>query len=97
MNKSDIVGRVADRMRLSKSAAEGAVDTVLEAIAEALAKEEAVRNVCDEEPQCPHRPKPSHRRTGGDSGLEGAVVQGGQGTQGRCEQGLGTDARRSGG
>ena len=43
MNKSDIVGRVADRMRLSKSAAEGAVDTVLEAIAEALAKEEAVR------------------------------------------------------
>ena len=43
MNKSDIVGRMADRMGLSKSAAEGAVDTVLEAIAEALAKEEAVR------------------------------------------------------
>ena len=43
MNKSDIVGRVADRMRLSKSAAESAVDIVLEAIAEALAKEEAVR------------------------------------------------------
>ena len=43
MNKSDIVGRVADRMRLSKSGAESAVDTVLEAIAEALAKEEAVR------------------------------------------------------
>ena len=43
MKKSDIVGRVAGRMRLSKSVAEGAVDTVLEAIAEALAKEEAVR------------------------------------------------------
>ena len=43
MNKSDIVGRVSDRMGLSKSAAEDAVDTVLEVIAEALAKEEAVR------------------------------------------------------
>ena len=43
MNKSDIVGRVADRMGLTRSAAEGAVDTVLESIAEALAKEEAVR------------------------------------------------------
>ena len=43
MNKSDIAGRVADRMRLSKFAAESAVDIVLEAIAEALAKEEAVR------------------------------------------------------
>ena len=43
MNKSDIVGRVAERMGLSKPAAEGAVDTVLEAIAEALTKEEAVR------------------------------------------------------
>ena len=43
MKKSDIIGRVADRMRLRKSVAEGAVDTVLETIAEALAKEEAVR------------------------------------------------------
>ena len=43
MNKSDIVARVAGRMGLDKSAAEGAVDTVFEAIAEALAKEEAVR------------------------------------------------------
>ena len=43
MNKSDIVGRLADRMGLSRSAAERAVDTVLEAIAEALAKEEALR------------------------------------------------------
>ena len=38
MNKSDIVSRVADRMGLSKSTAEGAVDTVLGAISEALAR-----------------------------------------------------------
>lgn len=43
MNKSDIVGRVAGRMGLGKSAAESAVDTVLGAIAEALAREETVR------------------------------------------------------
>ena len=43
MNKSAIVSRVAERMRLNKFTAEGAVDTVLEAIAEALAKEEDVR------------------------------------------------------
>ena len=43
MNKSDIVGRVAGRMGLGKAAAESAVDTVLGAIAEALAREERVR------------------------------------------------------
>ena len=43
MNKAAIVARVARRMRLNKFAAEGAVDTVLEAIAESLAKEEDVR------------------------------------------------------
>ena len=43
MNKSEIVGRVALRMGLSKSVAEGAVDTVLAAIGEALAKDEDVR------------------------------------------------------
>ena len=43
MKKSDIVEGVAGRMGLSKSMAEGAVDTVLEAITEGLAKEEAVR------------------------------------------------------
>ena len=35
VNKSTIVGRVADRMGLTRSMAEGAVDTVLEAIGEA--------------------------------------------------------------
>ena len=43
VNKSTIVGRVADRMGLTKPVAEGAVDTVLEAIGEAMEKEEAVR------------------------------------------------------
>ena len=43
MKKSEIIWRVAERMGLRKSVAEGAVDTVLETIAEALAKEEAVR------------------------------------------------------
>ena len=43
MNKAAIVARVARRMGLNKFAAEGAVDTVLEAIAESLAKEEDVR------------------------------------------------------
>ena len=43
MNKSAIVARVAARMGLNKFTAEGAVDTVFEAIAEGLAKEEDVR------------------------------------------------------
>ena len=43
MNKSDIVGRVALRMGLRRSVAESAVDTVLPAIGEALAKDEDVR------------------------------------------------------
>ena len=43
MNESEIVGRVARRMGLSKFVAEGAVDTVLASIGEALAKNEDVR------------------------------------------------------
>ena len=43
MSKSEMVGRVALRMRLSKSVSESAVDTVLAAIGEALAKDEDVR------------------------------------------------------
>ena len=43
MNKAAIVARVARRMGLNKFTAEGAVDTVLEAIAESFAKEEDVR------------------------------------------------------
>ena len=43
MNKAAIVARVAERMRLNRFTAEGAVDTVLEAIAESLVKEKDVR------------------------------------------------------
>ena len=43
MNKADISGRVAARLRLGKAEAEAAVDTVFEAIGESLAREEAVR------------------------------------------------------
>ena len=43
MQKSETAERVAGRIGLSKSAAEGAVDAVFETIAEALAREEAVR------------------------------------------------------
>ena len=43
MNKSEIVGHVADRMGVSKALAEGAVDAVLESIGEALARDETVR------------------------------------------------------
>ena len=43
MKKADIVARVAGRAGLSKSVAEAAVNAVLDAIAEGLAKEEQVR------------------------------------------------------
>ncbi len=43
MNKAAVVARVARRMGLNRYAAEGAVDSVLEAIAECLAKEGDVR------------------------------------------------------
>ena len=43
MNKSDISDRMAQRMGLGKSAARDAVDSVFEAIGEALANGEEVR------------------------------------------------------
>ena len=43
MKKSDIAGRVADRIGLSQSAAGNAVDAVFEALGEALANGEEVR------------------------------------------------------
>ena len=45
MKKSDIAGRVADRIGLSQSAAGNAVDAVFEAVGEALANGEEVRIV----------------------------------------------------
>ena len=43
MNKSEIAGRVADRIGVGRSAAGEAVDAVFEAIAETLARGEDVR------------------------------------------------------
>lgn len=43
MKKSDVVGRVADRTDLSRGAAENAVNAMLAAIEEALARGEVVR------------------------------------------------------
>ena len=45
MKKSDIAGRVADRIGLSRSGAGNAVDAVFEAVSEALANGEEVRIV----------------------------------------------------
>ena len=45
VNKTEIAGRVADRIGVGRSAAGDAVDTVFEAIAETLAKGEDVRIV----------------------------------------------------
>ena len=45
MNKSEIAGRVADRIGTSQSAAGDAVDAVFEAVSESLAKGEEVRIV----------------------------------------------------
>ena len=101
MNKSDIVGRLAGRMGLTRSTAESAVDTVLGAIAEALAKEEAVRLAgfgTFRTKRCgPVRTEPGDRGKRTDRGFESTVVQGGQGTEGRREQGVGNGVRRWGG
>ena len=43
MKKSDIAGGVADRIRLSRSAARNGVEAVFEAVGEALANGEEVR------------------------------------------------------
>ena len=43
MNKSEIAGRVADRIGVSRSAAGDAVDAVFEAVSESLANGEEVR------------------------------------------------------
>ena len=45
MNKSEIAGRVADRLGMNQSAVGDAVDAVFEAVSEALANGEEVRVV----------------------------------------------------
>ena len=97
MNKSDIVSRVVDRMGLSKSTAEGALDTVLGAISEALAREEdgadrRIRHVRDAAPECPYWPQSADRGERVDHGVEGTIVQVGQGAQAGGEHGPGTES-----
>ena len=90
MNKSEIADRMAGRIGLGKSAAREAVDTVFEAIGEALANrgggaDRRVWNLRRQEPSGPYRAQPAHRREPVDTGVEGAGVQAGQGAQGRRE------------
>ena len=99
MNKSAIVARVAARMGLNKSAAEGAVDTVFEAIAEGLAKEEEVRiagfgTFGTRSRAARIGQESAHRREPADTGLQITVVQGGETAAGGGEAGL---ARGAGG
>ena len=99
MNKSDIVGRVAGRMGMSRATAERAIDTVLAAIAEALAREEAVRlcgfgTFATKSRAARTGRSPANRGGGGNPGLESAVVQGGPDAAGRREQGLGPGVLR---
>ena len=90
MKKADINGRVAARLRLGKTEAEAAVNIVFEAIGDSLAREEAVRiaglrHIRDAEPGGSYGPKSGNRGDGSDTGLEGAVVQSGQGVEGQGE------------
>ena len=66
MNKSDLAGRVADRIGVSRSAAGDAVDAVFNAVGEALSKGEEVRIVGFGTFATRHRPARSGRnpRTG---------------------------------
>ena len=90
MNKADISGRVAARLRLGKAEAEVAVDTVFEAIGESLAREVAVRiagfcTFATRSREARMGQESGDRRECGNTGLEGAVVQSGQGVEGQGE------------
>ena len=69
MNKSQIADRLAGRTGVSKAAAAGAVDAVLEAIGEALANHEEVRLAGFGTFETKHRPA----RTGRNPGTGEAV------------------------
>ena len=91
MNKSDISDRMADRMGLGKSAARDAVDSVFEAIGEALANGEEVRiagfGTFGARSRAARTGRnPADRRGAVDTGFDGAGIQGGQGTPG-CREG----------
>ena len=100
MNKADISGRVAARLRLGKAEADAAVDTVFEAIGESLAEgrggaDRRLRHLRDAEPGGAYRKESGNRGGGCDTGLEGAGVQGGQGVEGQGEARPGTGCQGS--
>ena len=102
MNKADISGRVAARLRLGKAEAEVAVDTVFEAIGESLAREEAVRiagfgTFATRSREARMGRNPGTGETCGNTGLESAGVQGGQGAPGGREPGSETGSRGAAG
>ena len=87
MKKSDLAGRVADRIGLSQSASGNAVEAVFEAVGEALAngrgsEDRGIRNLRNKKPSGSYRAQPADRREPVDTGLDRAGVQAGQGAQG---------------
>ena len=86
MKKSEMIERVAGRMGLGNSAAEGAIDAVLESISDALAGKEGeliagFRTLATRSRSARTR---GNRRAGESvtaPGLESGVVQGGRRTQ----------------
>ena len=87
MNKLEIAGCVAERTGLSRSAAGNAVDAVFEAVGEALAKDEEVRdrrlrNLRHQEPARPYGAQSEDWREPGDTRLDRAYVQARQDAEG---------------
>ena len=87
MNKSELAERLVGRTGINKAVAKDAVDTVFEAVSEALANGEEVRIVGFGTFGARHRPartgrKPADGRESCDSGLDRAGVQAEQGAQG---------------
>ncbi len=64
MNKSAVVARVARRMGLNRYTAEGAADTVLEAIAESVEHFPTLRDHSGLTPTSPCPPPPKAERAG---------------------------------
>ena len=88
MKKSEIASRVANRVGTSRSAAGDAVDAVFEAVGEALAmgeevRDRRIRDIHDKEPAGRYRAQSTDRGKPRDPGLNRAGVQAGKGAQ-RC-------------
>ena len=80
MNKSKIVGQVADGLGLSRAAAGNAVDAMIQAVDEALAPVQEQRNgdfrVRRYDRACPSPTNFENSRTLGGPSVDGADVQG---------------------